>query len=70
METRHKVVADEEVLALCMNPRRQGVEALQGGGLKLFRKRFANDYRIVFSVDPKENAIVVMRISHRREVYR
>ena len=45
-----------------------GVTKLQGEQ-KLYRKR-VGDYRILFEIDDERKAVTVVKIGHRREVYR
>jgi mRNA interferase RelE/StbE len=49
-------------------PRPMGVEKL-AGGQDLYRVR-AGDYRIVYAIRDRELVVIVVRIGHRREVYR
>jgi mRNA interferase RelE/StbE len=51
------------------NPRSFG-EALKGSRLGEFWKYREGDHRIVCSIEDKKITIVVVRIGHRREVYR
>jgi mRNA interferase RelE/StbE len=63
---RQKLVARIEALA--DNPRPRGCEKLAG-----FDDRFRlrqGDFRVVYSVDDRGHTIVVVKIGHRREVYR
>jgi mRNA interferase RelE/StbE len=54
--------------ALALEPRPPGVEKLKGSG-SLFRVR-SGDYRIVYTIEDRVLVIVVVRVAHRREVYR
>ncbi|MBI3317960.1 MAG: type II toxin-antitoxin system RelE/ParE family toxin [Candidatus Omnitrophica bacterium] len=54
--------------ALVDNPRPHGVEKVAGGE-DLFRIR-AGDYRVVYQVQDDRLFILVVRVGHRREVYR
>jgi mRNA interferase RelE/StbE len=54
--------------ALCENPFPAGVKKLQGQ-VDHFRIR-VGDYRVIYRVDGKRVVIVIVRIGHRREVYR
>ena len=54
--------------ALEENPRPFGVEKLAGPE-DLYRIR-AGDWRIVYAIRDSELVIIVIRIGHRREVYR
>lgn len=51
------------------NPRPNGVEPLQGSEKGLFRIRQGN-YRIVYSIQDHKLLILIVRIVHRREVYK
>lgn len=54
--------------SLAANPFPPGVKRLQGDP-DVFRVR-AGDYRIVYRVDGKRLTILILKIGHRREVYR
>ena len=54
--------------ALAGDPRPAGVERLQGEA-ELYRVR-VGDYRIVYQVESKALVVLVVRVGHRREVYR
>jgi mRNA interferase RelE/StbE len=54
--------------ALAENPRPPGVEKLEGAD-DLYRIR-AGDYRIVYRIEDERLIVLVIRIGHRREVYR
>ena len=54
--------------ALADNPRPHGVEKLHGEE-GLFRVR-AGDYRIVYSIMDDRLVVLLVKIGHRREVYR
>jgi mRNA interferase RelE/StbE len=54
--------------ALADQPRPADVKVLQGGDGDL-RIR-VGDYRIVYRVDGKKLIVLIIRIGHRREVYR
>lgn len=53
---------------LAENPRPQGVEALSGED-RLYRIR-AGDYRIIYAIQDEVLLVLVIRVGHRREVYR
>jgi mRNA interferase RelE/StbE len=53
---------------LCSNPFPPGAKKLQGEP-DHYRVR-AGDYRVVYRVDGRRVVIVIVRIGHRREVYR
>ena len=54
--------------ALAGEPRPTGVEKFQGEA-ELYRVR-VGDYRIVYQVEHKALVVLVVRIGHRREMYR
>jgi mRNA interferase RelE/StbE len=53
---------------LAINPRPSGAQALQGDDASILRIR-VGDYRILYAED-KALLVLVIRIGHRREVYR
>jgi len=56
------------IAALARNPRPMGCEKL-AGDLPAYRVR-QGDYRVLSTVDDTERSVVVLKIGHRREVYR
>jgi len=64
-EMRTRVAS--EIDALSTDPRPYGAEKLSG--TLLWRIRIG-DYRVVYAVDDAERVVTVVRIGHRREVYR
>jgi len=57
----------KRIQSLAQNPRPQGAHKLSGQGR--FRVR-QGDYRIVYSVNDKDLIIDIVKIGHRREIYR
>jgi mRNA interferase RelE/StbE len=57
----------ERLVALADDPRPAGTEKLAGVGA--FRIR-VGDYRVIYEVDDRARTVIVIRIRHRREVYR
>lgn len=57
---------DAKIRALANNPHPLGSKKL---GDDLFRIR-VGDYRIVYQIKAKQVVIVIVRVRHRREVYR
>ena len=51
------------------DPRREGTKKLQGHG-QLRRVHASKDYVIVYAVRANEVLVLVVRIAHRKEVYR
>ena len=58
-----------ERLAVADDPRRLGA-ALKGDELGEFWKYRVGDYRVIASIRDRELRILVVRLGHRREVYR
>lgn len=59
---------DGHILALAENPRPQGVEKLSGSEHS-YRLR-VGDYRILYEIHDQILHVLVVKIGHRREVYR
>ena len=59
----------ERIEKLISNPRLIGVEPLQGADNGLFRI-LQEDYRIVYSIQDQKLLVLVVRIVHRKEVYK
>ena len=55
-------------MALETNPRPPGVKKLQGEE-GIWRLR-VGDYRVLYTIQHQELVILVLKIGHRREVYR
>jgi mRNA interferase RelE/StbE len=54
--------------ALARNPRPPGAKLLHGGE-RLYRIR-AGDYRILYRVEDRRLIVLVVKLGHRREIYR
>lgn len=65
-EDRSRIV--ERIRALSENPRRAGHEKLAGRE-NLLRVR-QGDFRILYAVDDGERSVTIVKIGHRKEVYR
>ena len=57
----------ERISALAGNPRPQGSQKLSAEEKYRIRQ---GDYRIVYSVDDRENAVLIVKIGHRKDIYR
>jgi mRNA interferase RelE/StbE len=59
---------DARLQALTEQPRPPGVRPIEGtqGGLRMR----VGDYRILYHVDDAERLITIVRVRHRRDVYR
>lgn len=64
-QERHRIIS--ALLNLEQEPRPIGVEKVRGTGLWRIRE---GDYRLVYHIDDGEKIITVVRIGHRRDVYR
>jgi mRNA interferase RelE/StbE len=56
-----------KIQSLAENPRPRGSEKLSGEDLYRIRQ---GDYRVLYDIQDKAGVIVVIKIGHRREVYR
>lgn len=54
--------------ALAHNPRPPGVKVLRGG--EGFLRLRVGDYRVIYRIEERRLVILVVKIGHRREVYR
>ena len=54
--------------ALANNPRPAGATVLQGEG-SIFRLR-VGDYRILYTIEDRRLLVLVVRLGHRRDIYR
>ena len=52
---------------LALTPRPRGVEKVKSAGLWRIRQ---GDYRIIYGIDDNQQLVTVVRIGHRKEVYR
>ena len=59
---------NQRIDSLSLDPRPRGSKKLKGGD-ELWRIRMG-DYRVVYEVRDKVLLVLVVRVSHRREVYR
>ncbi len=59
---------DKRILSLAENPRPVGSKKLAGEE-DLYRLR-VGDYRIIYQVQDKVLLVLVVKVGHRREVYR
>jgi len=57
----------KRIQSLAENPRAQGAQKLSGQ--EQYRVR-QGDYRIVYSIKDKDRIIDIVKIGHRREIYR
>jgi mRNA interferase RelE/StbE len=59
---------DAKILPLAANPRPHGSEKLRGEEA-LYRLR-VGDYRVLYAIDDQKRLVRIVRVRHRREVYR
>jgi mRNA interferase RelE/StbE len=52
---------------LAHTPRPKGMEKIKSAGFWRIRQ---GDYRIVYSIDDGQKMVTILRIGHRREIYR
>lgn len=64
-----QVVLIEAIEALADDPRPEGCKKLKGE-LNLYRIRVANTYRVVYEAQDRQLVITVVKVGHRRDVYR
>ncbi len=64
-QERFKVIS--ALLGLEQNPRPRGVEKVRGTELWRIRE---GDYRLIYHIDDNTKTLTVVRIGHRRDVYR
>ena len=57
----------QTIKELAQTPRPKGVEKVKTTGLWRVRQ---GDYRIIYAIDDKEHLVIVVRVGHRREIYR
>ena len=57
----------EAIKNLAQTPRPRGIEKVKTTGLWRIRQ---GDYRIIYAIDDNINLVTVVRVGHRREVYR
>jgi len=57
----------EAIKGLAQNPRPRGIEKVKSTGLWRIRQ---GDYRIVYAIDDTAQVVTIVRVGHRREIYR
>lgn len=57
----------QTIKELAQTPRPRGVEKVKITGLWRVRQ---GDYRIIYAIDDREHLVIVVRVGHRREIYR
>jgi mRNA interferase RelE/StbE len=64
-----QIIILEAIESLADQPRPQGCKKLKGA-VDLYRIRVAKDYRVVYAIEDQKLLVTVVKIGHRREVYR
>ena len=64
--TFHRIIP--QIRTLAENPRPSGCRKLTG--LKNDWRIRIGDYRVLYEIDEKAKVVKIMRVRHRREVYR
>jgi mRNA interferase RelE/StbE len=64
-KTRRQI--SEKIDALADNPRPAGIEKLQGADLYRIR---SGDYRVIYQIKDNLLIVLVVRIGHRKDIYR
>ncbi|MGB3203883.1 MAG: type II toxin-antitoxin system RelE/ParE family toxin [Crinalium sp.] len=59
---------DLKIQELAVNPRPDGVKKIEGD-LSLYRIRIG-DYRVIYQIQDDVLLVIVVKVKHRREVYR
>jgi mRNA interferase RelE/StbE len=57
----------EHIQALAGNPRPPGCKKLAGGGQYRIRR---GAYRVVYSIEDERRIVLVVKIGHRKDIYR
>jgi len=57
----------EAIKGLALTPRPRGIEKVKSTGLWRIRQ---GDYRIIYAIDDTEKVVTIVRVGHRREIYR
>ena len=65
--TRQGIVSEIELLA--DNPRPDGCKKLKGES-NLYRIRVLGNYRVVYEIQDRKLIITVVKVGHRRDIYR
>ncbi len=61
------VAVRDAILALATDPRPPGCSKLQGREGWRIRQ---GDYRVIYEIDDRQQTVTILRVRHRRDVYR
>jgi mRNA interferase RelE/StbE len=64
-----QIAVQEAIDSLVDDPRPEGCTKLKGAE-NLYRIRVAKNYRIIYKIQDKKLIVIVVKVGHRREVYR
>jgi mRNA interferase RelE/StbE len=64
-----QTAVQEAIDSLVDDPRPEGCTKLKGAE-NLYRIRVAKNYRIIYEIQDKKLIVIVVKVGHRREVYR
>jgi mRNA interferase RelE/StbE len=64
-----QIAVQEAIDSLVDDPRPEGCTKLKGAE-NLYRIRAAKNYRIIYEIQDKKLIVIVVKVGHRREVYR
>lgn len=67
IESRDRARIIDRINSLAENPRQPGTEKLSGQDKFRFRQ---GDYRILYEIHDREVVVIVVKVGHRRDVYR
>ena len=67
-EVARKVIISE-IESLADNPRPDGCKKLKGE-VNLYRIRVLSNYRVVYEIQDRVLVVTVVKVAHRRDVYR
>ncbi|MGI8648687.1 MAG: plasmid stabilization protein [Acidimicrobiales bacterium] len=62
-------LVSDQIFALAQEPRPDGTKKLVGGGGNDWRARIG-EYRIIYEIGDSVQTVTIMRVAHRRDVYR
>jgi mRNA interferase RelE/StbE len=69
LELPIQIAVEEAIELLADDPRPEGCTKLKGAE-NLYRIRVAKNYRIIYEIQDKKLIVIVVKVGHRREVYR
>lgn len=70
LPSKIRAQVDARILALAENPTPPGMKVLQGPKGHRYHRIRSGEYRILYRVEAQRLVVLVVRVAHRREVYR